>query len=458
MIVTGEPTFEQNSSAPLLRGGPNTFARARLFATASLAALSFSVASLGAIQVWSSWLAWSSASPVRVSLGMFQGLSKLHFKLEDVSRSQIAATAHSDDEPLRAPAQSRKPRPHRAAVNAPAQRVTQAPLTTTHDLLRSIATINSERLLRLWSLDSPSVQVVARASSKPVSHQRPTRRRSNAVVAQSPARVDQDRLTIHSSAPAAPQRHFIPERPPLTTQSQAVEAVPRLKTQLFERVATIHLSSQKKEQPLRQPAREPEPIADRKEPGRLSRLTRESNGEAWILSSMPGAPTVVMAQTNRIIPRWFNPSELNSQSRVATQEGFGWISGWISSGTGARVRGSKEVLYFDASGERIGADGPGDKFFVSTGVPAGSSVVQVVALADETVVTAVGAPVLSGHSTQIDFRGLQKVRVRGSLWDSAAESPQGVARAELKLVGFPNHLVISGSDGSFDLGEVQLPV
>jgi len=206
-----------------------------------------------------------------------------------------------------------------------------------------------------------------------------------------------------------------------------------------------------------------------KDEPRLRRVSQESSGSAWISMTLDGYPEILFSQANLSIPSAASAEGLGSQyqewlnsQRSGTQKGEeapsqGWVAGWIPEGALVQVKGSSSVKYFTASGlERAGTD-PGEKFFVAARVSEGPAVVQLLSLDDQRVLSAAGIPVMKDRMTQVDFRNLQKTRVWGSLLDSEQQLPVGVPHAEVKLVGYANHLTVTDDQGLFDLGEVAVP-
>jgi hypothetical protein len=146
-----------------------------------------------------------------------------------------------------------------------------------------------------------------------------------------------------------------------------------------------------------------------------------------------------------------------SKSAAAPQ--FGSVSGWIGSGATVSIRGDRVTIrYYSSKNHEASPELAGEKFFIASGVSAGSAVVQVVSSRDQSILSAAGIPVLAGVTTQVDFRRTRTVRLRGNLWNSESAKAQAQVHAELRAVGYPQAVAITDEQGAFDLGSVSVPL
>jgi hypothetical protein len=347
--------------------------------------------------------------------------------------------------------ESATPSPHAGVRKAKAPATSPVASTLSiQNLLLKIADQNSSRVLRLWTSDRISLPAIGDAKSQ-------ERIARSVRPAAKSAEVVTDRLTIPSAkavsiqapAPTAPVLvKVVPQASPVAAEPASIVFTPAP-------AVTIHAEAQ------------PAPAQAMTE-SKPERLTKDSSGNSWIMLAASGQPSILFAQSNSTDVREFPVSALNTQTppqkanqrrqlALASQPGTGMVSGFIPAGVMVKVRGAAQVDYFSADGVDRISDTQSERYFVARNLNEGAAVVQMFSELEGDVITAVGVPVVSSTATQVDFRDLQTARIRGNLWNSESPQPLGIAHAEIRLVGFPQKLVITGEDGSFDLGDVQLP-
>jgi hypothetical protein len=463
-----------------------------LAARAGIMAAAFSLVAVSLLEGVASWRAWSTAVPVRFSVIGLQSLPEVKWSFAPASDPELLVTR--DD--TQAPANFHNTRPltsssksHRRILSETkasavgsglgfqgAGQVSSS-IPKTRDLLWKLAVRHRESVLRLW--DAPAaidpvllkrVQSLAQVKAvAPKSIQRSTPSVASSVLTDH----------VHTRAAAPMNTHRTPSLPrneysaPLKGLPGTSE--PRLPLEGTSDVlrnvtpSVPHTVAQAKPEAAR-----PQPSQSDRGPSgdsRVSRLTGGlSQGTSWLMLAGSGLPSVLYAQNNVSLPTTPGPlaaskqtpmaAKLDSQSgpdSVTTQGSSSQVSGWIPAGTWIKIKGASKIDYFSLTGELVGLETPGEKYFVSQGLSPGPAILQLFQTPSAEFVSAAGVPVLDHSQTRVDFRQLRTARVRGHVWNSESTTPDPIARAEVRLVGFPGFVAISAADGSFDLGTIQLP-
>jgi hypothetical protein len=447
--------------------GRSPSGRVRVVAQAALAAVAFSFVSSALLQGLATWRAWESAAPVRVSVAALQALTQTRWSVEPsaagVDTTGKLANADAVDPVVRAKTVRRTaPSSERGReIFSKSRTAANVPLSPER-LLLQLALQNSDRVLRLWTSDPISLPARVPVKARVDVAARPK--------ASSPAEIITDRLSIQS-AKVMSSHHLASESS--TSTSESLKSAP-VADQRSSVPAVLSRASEQALVGAPTPVKPQAPISavssasenSRIPQASIKRLTKSSSGNAWIVLEPEGQPAIVFAQANAVAVREFpatvldNQSEKSTQSKsagVSIQSSAGMVSGWIPAGTEVKVRGAARVDYYSDDGRMSATDSHGERYFVARNVGAGAAVVQMTQEQDGEVLTAAGVPVLPSSATQIDLRQVARARVRGHLWSSESSAPTGVAHAEIRVVGFPHLLAITNKDGSFDLGEIQLP-
>jgi hypothetical protein len=326
----------------------------------------------------------------------------------------------------------------------------------TQRLLLKLAYQNSDRVLHLWTSGPVSIPATGQGKARRlIAH-------AHQLISPKAAMIT-DRLTTHSSkamsiqttTPEVPQivrvaaQSFVavPERPLVLAP---VPEAPQARTTQPEVRPSVPTEASAQSTPIQVAAET-----------KSERLTRDASGNSWVILSSAGQTSVLFAQANSRDVSHFPTSAVTTQaqsqmasqgkpSAMENQSGTGMVSGWIPAGMTVKTRGAAQIDYY-------GSDAQTERYFVARGLKETAAVIQMVSEVDGEVVTAAGLPVLASSTTQVDLRNLQSVRISGNLWSSESPRPRGIAHAEIRLVGFPHRLAITARDGSFDLGEAQLP-
>ena len=438
-----------------------------------------------------SWMAWRDAAPVRIPVAAVQALWSAHWSVEAPAaveslpvESAPAVAAVSPRRVIHRRPRILVPAPKPVLESVPAaSEVTSANIQA---LLRNLAFQNSDRIHALWMAEptvlpaeeavrSPSVVASAGTVKKPrISTDRLKTSSARPVSTQpggAPRKHKKDeekRVEIASVLPPLKLLEPVskePARPvveaPVVPVAPAAAPVPEVVVPkpLPALVATQPVAST---MPLLAPPPEPQSSI-----GKLHRLTRDGTSNAWVTLSSPDQPTVLFAQANvGSVPQFpITPLTTHSQEQLDTPAGvlmatqaatLGTVSGWVPAGVSVRVPGASRVDYYAEDGERAVSDAVAPRYFVARNVDPGAALVSASKREGGTSWTAAGVPVIPGASTVVDFRAPIVTRIRGHLWSSEAARARGVAHAEVKVVGFPDHVAISAADGSFDLGALRV--